>query len=182
MGGQYLDPASNPYLGDLTKSITDPIKASLSAQFSRAGRGTSGDAARYISQGMTSGLAAPLFNQYNTERGFQHSAAQMAPSMASLDVLPEDWYLGQMGNMARLGSTGKSTTQNDPGMAQTLTGIGLTALGAMTGNPMMAMGGMGSMGSGLSAAYPGSLPGQSIGGSPFAASAYAPGLPWAPAG
>lgn len=151
LGGQYLDPNTNPHLGALTKSITDPIRSSVSAQFGRAGRGTSASTsglAGAMTQAMTSGLAAPLFQQYNIERGFQDQASRAAPAMAALDVLPEDWWLQQMTNLGRLGQKGSTTTTSTPSAGQTIAGIGLTALGMMSGNPMMAMGSMG--GSGLS--------------------------------
>src|SRR5690606_460828 len=110
--------------------------------FSRAGRGTSASAsglAGAVSQGMASGLAAPLFNQFNVERGLQQQAATMAPSMAALDVAPIEWYTGQLARLGSLGQQGKTTTTSSPSLGQTIGNIGMMALGAMTGNPMMAM-------------------------------------------
>ena len=154
MSGQFLDPSTNPHLGALTKAITDPIQSGVSAQFSRAGRGTSASASGLggaMTQAMTSGLAAPLFNQYNAERGMQQHAAQMAPGMAAQDVAPIEWYTGQLAGLGSLGQKGTTTTKSSPSLGQTIGGIGMTALGALSGNPLMGMGG-------LSAAAPQSLP------------------------
>lgn len=139
IGGNFLDPSTNPHLGALTKSITDPVQARLSAQFGAAGRGNSGDAARYISEGMTSGLAAPLFSQYNTERGLQQNAAQMAPAMQAADSLPLDQMiqrLTQIGGLGRQGTTTtEGTTTTTPSIGQTISGAALTGLGLMQGMP-----------------------------------------------
>jgi len=145
IGGDYLNPSSNPHLGALTKAVMDPIQAQLSAQFSRAGRGNSGDAARYISQGMTSGLAAPLFQQYNTERGLQQGAAAMAPGMDAAGSQALDQYLQRLGALGsafkETSSTGTQTTT--PSLGQTLGGLGMMGIDLMGG------GGMGSVLGGL---------------------------------
>lgn len=172
IGGDYLNPSSNPHLGALTKAITDPIQSSLSAQFSRAGRGNSGDAARYISQGMTSGLAAPLFQQYNTERGLQQSAAAMAPGMDAAGSQALDQYLQRLQGLGSMGqeSSGTSTTKSTPSMGQTLGGLGMMGLGLAGGFPMMGPLGMtGNLSGLMGAGY----------NNPAALSGiYAPELPW----
>ena len=150
INGNYLDPATNPNLGALTKAVTDPIQSSLSAQFSLAGRGNSGDAARYVSQGMTSGLAAPLFNQYNTERGLQQGAAAMAPSMDAAGTQYLDQYLQRLQGLGSMGGTssGTSTTTQTPSMGQTLGGLGMMGLGLASGGatgPLSLAGGTGSL-------------------------------------
>src|SRR5690606_20980915 len=159
LSGAFLDPATNPHLGALTKAISDPIMANTSAMFSRAGRGTSASAsglAGAVSQGMASGLAAPLFNQYNVERGLQQQAATMAPSMAALDVAPIEWYTGQLARLGSLGQQGTTTTKSSPGLGQTLGGLGMMALGGLTTgiDPTSIIG------RGLSGAAPAMLPWQ----------------------
>ena len=150
IAGDYLDPNSNPNLGALTKAVTDPIQSSLSAQFSRAGRGNSGDAAQYISQGMTSGLAVPLFNQYNTERGLQQSAASMAPSMDAAGSQYLDQYLQRLQGLGSMGSqsSGTSTSTSTPSWGQTAANLGMMGLGLASGgmtSPFSLAGGTGSL-------------------------------------
>lgn len=150
INGNYLDPNTNPNLGALTKAVTDPIQSSLSAQFSRAGRGNSGDAAQYISQGMTSGLAAPLFNQYNTERGLQQSAAAMAPSMDAAGSQALDQYLQRLQGLGSMGgsSSGTSTTTSTPSTASMIGSGALMGLGLLSGgatSPLSLAGGTGSL-------------------------------------
>ena len=159
LSGAFLDPATNPHLGALTKAITDPIMANTSAMFSRAGRGTSASAsglAGAVSQGMASGLAAPLFNQYNVERGFQDAAARSAPAMAAMDVAPIEWYTNQLARLGSLGQKGTTTTTSSPGLGQTLGGLGMMALGGLTTgiDPTSIIG------RGLSGAAPAMLPWQ----------------------
>jgi len=139
LSGQYLDPATNPHLGALTKAISDPIQARLSAQFSRAGRGNSGDAARYVSEGMTSGLAAPLFAQYNTERGLQQAAAGMAPGIDAAGSQALDQYLARLGGIGGMGKevSGSSTMKDTPAWGQTAAGLGMMGLSALSGFPMI---------------------------------------------
>lgn len=131
IGGNYLDPNTNPNLGALTKAVTDPIQSSLSAQFSRAGRGNSGDAAQYISQGMTSGLAAPLFNQYNQERGLQQGAAMAAPAMDAAGSQAMDQYLQRLQGLGAAfpQSSGSGTMTQTPSLGQDIANIGLAGIG-----------------------------------------------------
>lgn len=134
MSGKYLDPNTNPHLGALTKAITDPIQASVSAQFGRAGRGTSASSSGLggaMTQAMTSGLAAPLFNQYNTERAMQQQASQMAPSMAALDTAPVQWYTDQLAKLGSLGKQGTSTITEQPGLGSTIFDASMMGLGAL---------------------------------------------------
>lgn len=147
INGNYLDPNTNPNLGALTKAVTDPIQSSLSAQFGRAGRGNSGDAAQYISQGMTSGLAAPLFQQYNNERGFQQQAAGMAPAMDAAGSQAMDQYLQRLQGIGGMGqeSNGTSSTTQTPSMGNNIMNAGLMGLGFASGganSPLAMLGGL----------------------------------------
>src|SRR5690606_25904826 len=133
--------------------------ANTSAMFSRAGRGTSASAsglAGAVSQGMASGLAAPLFQQVNVERGLQQQAAQMAPSMAAMDVAPIAWYPKQLARLGSLGRKGPAATTSAPGVGQTPGGLGMMALGGLpTGIDPTSI-----IGRGLSGAAPAMLPWQ----------------------
>jgi hypothetical protein len=117
LGGQYLDPSSNPYLGQLSSSIWGQVAPQIESVFSRAGRGTSASAsglAGALSQGFTSALAQPLFNQYNTERGLQSQAVGQQAGLASLGDVNLNQYLSQMGGLASLGQKGQTTTTSTP--------------------------------------------------------------------
>ncbi|HEY1244709.1 MAG TPA: hypothetical protein VGF29_07740 [Hyphomicrobiaceae bacterium] len=130
LGGQYLDPSSNPYLGQLSQSIWGQVAPAVSSMFSRAGRGTSANAsglAGALSQGFTSALAQPLFSQYNTERGLQSQAVGQQAGLASLGDVNLNQYLSQMGGLASLGQKGTTTATSSMSPLQMIAGIGLTA-------------------------------------------------------
>lgn len=75
--GQNLDINENPYLQQLTQTMSDDIFNKIGAQFAGAGRDITGNAAgqQAVGRGITSGLAPTLFNQYNLERQNQANAA-----------------------------------------------------------------------------------------------------------
>jgi hypothetical protein len=126
LSGQYLDPNTNPGLGALSRSIWETVAPNVESVFSRAGRGTSdtdSGLAGALTRGFTSALAAPLFAQYGQERGFQQSAAGMAPSLDAVSSLPLDQYLERMRSLATLGQQGTTTATASP--LQTIAGLGL---------------------------------------------------------
>jgi hypothetical protein len=130
LSGQYLNPASNPHLGNLTNSIWESVAPQVSSVFSRAGRGTSANnsgLAGALTRGFTSAMAQPLFAQYGQERGFQQQAAGMAAPLDAAGSLPLEQYLERMKGLATLGQTGTQTTSGSP--LQTIAGLGLTAAG-----------------------------------------------------
>lgn len=130
LSGQYLNPASNPHLGALTDSIRESVFPAVSSVFSRAGRGTSANDSGLggaLTRGFTSAMAAPLFNQYNTERGLMHNAAAMAAPLDAAGSLPLEQYLERARMLATLGQKGTQTTTGSP--LQTIAGLGLTAAG-----------------------------------------------------
>jgi hypothetical protein len=140
LGGQYLDPNTNPHLGALTSSIWESVAPNVTAMFSRAGRGTSASdsgLAGALTRGFTSAMAAPLFSQYNTERGLQQQAAGMAGSVDATASLPLEQYLERMRSLATLGQQGTSSQTASP--LQTIAGLGLTAAGMFGGGGPMAM-------------------------------------------
>lgn len=93
---------------------------------------------------MTSGLAAPLFSQYNNERGMQQGAAQMAPAMQAAGSLPLDQMIQRLTALSNTGRQGTTTTEgtttSTPSIGQTISGTALTALGLMQGMPKWGMG------------------------------------------
>jgi hypothetical protein len=128
LGGQYLDPSSNPHLGALSDSIWESVAPNVSSVFSRAGRGSSANNSGLggaLTRGFTSAMAQPLFAQYNAERGFQQQAAGMAGQVDAMQGMPLEQYLERMKGLATLGQSGKQT--QTPSALQTIAGIGLTA-------------------------------------------------------
>lgn len=150
LGGEFMNPESNPYLMSYADRAMKQFQSGQNTLLARAGRGnlTGGDVQKRMGEGMMGAMVAPMLQQYNIERGYQDAASRQAPIMASLDVLPAEWYAGQMSNLGRLGQEGTTTTTSSPSMGQTIGGIGLTALGAFTGNPAMMAGGFGQLGGG----------------------------------
>jgi len=149
LGGNFLDPANNPYLSKYVQGAVGDVTNQFQTMMSRAGRGnlSGGDAQINLGKGMM-GAAAPIYaQQYNIERGYQDAASRAAPAMVASMGAPDDWLSGILrgyGSLGQQGST-KSETTTTPSAGQTIGGIGLMALGAMTGNPMMGMSGLGSM-------------------------------------
>lgn len=142
--GDYLDPSTNPHLGALSNSIWEQVAPNVSSVFSRAGRGTSANnsgLAGALTRGFTSAMAQPLFAQYNQERGLQQGAAQMAAPIDAAQSLPLEQYLERARGLAAMDTKSKTTSTPSPG--QTIAGIGLTALGAMTANPFLFAAGAG---------------------------------------
>ena len=128
--GNFLDPSSNPHLGNLTSSIWESVAPQVSSVFSRAGRGTSANNSGLggaLTRGFTSALAQPLFAQYGQERGLQQQAAQMAPAIDATQGLPLEQYLERMRNMATLAQQGTSKTTQRADPVQTIAGTALTA-------------------------------------------------------
>lgn len=80
LGGEYTA-AGNPWWQAVASSVGDPVQAALSAQFSKAGRGTSDDAARFVGEGMTRALAPFQYQTAEAERGRQEAAANRAPTL-----------------------------------------------------------------------------------------------------
>jgi hypothetical protein len=150
LGGNYLDPALNPYLQKYAQGAAGNVASQFNTMMGRAGRGnlTGGDAQQSLAAGMMSAIAPIYAQQYNIERGYQDTASRAAPSMVASMGAPDDWLSNLLQGYGRLGQQGstKSETTTTPSTGQTIAGIGLTALGMMTGNPMMAMQGMSGLG------------------------------------
>ena len=146
LSGSYLSPTTNPHYADLVKSISDPIRSQTAAMFGRAGRGTSASSsglAGAVTRNLATGLAPTLAGMYGAERGIMEGAAGRAPALDATASLPLEQYLERLRALGSLGQKGTTTTTGSPSPLQTIAGIGLTAAGLMSGNPMLAMGGMG---------------------------------------
>jgi hypothetical protein len=73
--GRTLDPSANPYLRGALDTVNNDVTQNINSQFAAAGRDLSGMNQQAVARGIAQGEAPLLFNQYNTERGNQMSAA-----------------------------------------------------------------------------------------------------------
>jgi hypothetical protein len=78
--GDYLN-AGNPYQADLDKNIIASVMPSLNSTFSNAGMAGSTLHQGAVTQGLTSGLAAPRYQNYQNERSMQQQAAGLMPGL-----------------------------------------------------------------------------------------------------
>src|SRR5262245_9822209 len=67
LSGQYLDPASNPYLQPYVQGAIGDVTSQFNTMMGRAGRGnmSGGDAQQNLAKGMMSAAAPIYLNQYN---------------------------------------------------------------------------------------------------------------------
>lgn len=71
----YLDPTTNPALSSVLGTIKSDVGNSINGMFAGAGRDLSGMHAQTLARGLSQGLAAPLFDQYNRNVSTQLGAA-----------------------------------------------------------------------------------------------------------
>ena len=103
LGGQYLDPSSNPYLAaandaaarQVTRQYSEAVAPALQAQFANSGRTGSGlyanamDSSRDTLQRGLGEMAGNMYYQnYGDERGRQMQALGMAPDIAQSQYQP----------------------------------------------------------------------------------------------
>lgn len=197
VGGKYLD-AGNPWQADLDASIKAAVMPSVNATFSNAGMAGSTLHQGALTQGLTSGLAAPRYQNYQFERGNQGQAAGLLPGLEAgigqnqiaAGQLKEGYDKARFDEQRTAGlrpyqetapllqgfgsmggtSEGTTTSKSTPSLGSQLLGGAMT-IGGMMFNPWgtMASSAGGLMGGGASYAGMGA-----------SAPAYAEGLPWAP--
>ncbi len=80
IGGDYLN-QGNPYQADLDNSIRSAVAPSINATFSNAGMTGSTTHQGILQKGLTEGLAAPRYQNYQNERAMQMQAAGMLPGV-----------------------------------------------------------------------------------------------------
>src|SRR5262252_3119132 len=82
LSGQFLDPASNPYLQPYAQGAIGDVTNQFNSMMSRAGRGnfTGGDAQQNLAAGITSAAAPIYFNAYNQGMSQLQNMALAAPS------------------------------------------------------------------------------------------------------
>lgn len=86
INGDYLNPASNPYLAATGDILAKSIGRSVDSQFEGAGRYGSGAYADTLARNVGNALTQLYGNNYAVERGRQASAAALAPTFASNSV------------------------------------------------------------------------------------------------
>jgi hypothetical protein len=94
LGGQYLDPASNPFLAGVSDSVLSSIRPGVDSMFAGGGRAGSPAHAEALGRGVSRGMAPYLFGEYGRERGMQEAAAGRAPGLAREDYYDPDRLAG----------------------------------------------------------------------------------------
>ena len=93
--GDYLN-QGNPYIGQLTQSISDQITPQVQSAWAGANRSGGAGQTEALSRGMTNALAPYMFGNYQQERGMQQQAMGAAPGLAATDY-QDLGMLGQVG-------------------------------------------------------------------------------------
>jgi hypothetical protein len=96
MRGDYLDPATNPYLNAGAEQIRAKVLPQIDARFSGSGRTGSALAARAAGEGVSDAIASQAMQNYTQERQNQIRGMMFAPQMAQADYQ----------DIARLGEVG----------------------------------------------------------------------------
>lgn len=170
LSGKFLN-ADNPYQADLDASIRAAVAPSINSTFSNAGMSGSTLHQGSLMQGLTSGLAAPRYQNYMAERANMGQAAGLLPDVDNLisqnkitagqtgeaydraqfeenrlaglrPYLETQGLLQGYGNMGGT-QTGTSTTTSKPSTGEMIAGGAMTGLGLMTGMPQIGMIGTG---------------------------------------
>ena len=96
LSGQYLDPATNPYLQQTFQRAAGDVQSQLGSMFAKGGR--YGSAAMAETAGRRMGdIASQIYGgAYEQERQRQLQAAQLAPQLAALDY-------ADIGQLAQVG-------------------------------------------------------------------------------
>ena len=149
--GDYMDPNSGP-LKDYLGVLRGDLQNQFDTVAARSGRGNyagSGDMMGNLMRFQTAGLAEPLLRQFNIQQAQRDAAARAAPAFnVAAYGAPAEWQNSQIAGLSGAygqDSHSKTTEKTTPSAGQTLSGIGLMALSAMSGNPMLMAGAAGGM-------------------------------------
>lgn len=71
----YLNPSTNPYQSQVLNTINQDVQNQVGSMWAGAGLTPNGGEAQAMARGLSQGLAAPLFNQYNQNVAAQQGAA-----------------------------------------------------------------------------------------------------------
>ena len=81
INGKYLDPSTNPALQGQLDAVAQNVMPQIGSAFTKAGMYGSTPNQTALAQGLSAGMAAPIFQNYQQERGMQQQAASGAPGM-----------------------------------------------------------------------------------------------------
>lgn len=81
LSGQYLTPDTNPYLADIAKRISGIAGSNSNSTFGGRGRTSGGLSAYYNGKAVGDSLTDMYGSVYESERGRQTSAANLAPQL-----------------------------------------------------------------------------------------------------
>lgn len=81
INGKYLDPSTNPALQGQLDAVAQNVMPQIGSAFTKAGMYGSTPNQTALAQGLSAGMAAPIFQNYQNERGMQQAAAGGAPGM-----------------------------------------------------------------------------------------------------
>jgi len=85
LGGDYLDPTSNPYSTALYNQIAGDVTSGVQSQFSKAGRLGSAANQGVLAEELGKVASQVYGDQYNRERDRMFQATQLAPQLAAAD-------------------------------------------------------------------------------------------------
>lgn len=151
MSANYLDPTTNPQLQGVLAQIRKDVGNSVNSMFAGAGRDLSGMNQQTLAQGIASGEATPLLNQYNTnvgvQRGAQDASYGAGNTTAGILSALQQQFLANQG--AGVGASQSALTARDSAANQALAveaarrGLPLQNLSQIAGilNPIAALGG-----------------------------------------
>jgi hypothetical protein len=111
INGDYLNPASNPFLGQYVNDALGLVKSNFAGQYGGQAGGNLGNSGYQEMLTRTlANTALPIYaNAYNTERQNQLQASQMAPAMDAAPFAPLREYSAILQN-----APGGSTTTSQP--------------------------------------------------------------------
>lgn len=166
LNGTYLN-ADNPWQADLDKNIIASVMPGVNSTFSNAGMSGSTLHQGSLTQGLTSGLAAPRYQNYQAERANQQQAAGMLPTVDAMvgnqqiaagqlkegydkaqfdekrlaGLRPYQETAGLLQGYGNMGGTSKGTTTStsSPSLGSQIAGGAMMGLGLMGGMPGLGM-------------------------------------------
>lgn len=140
VNGDYLT-EGNPYTQAVIDSVRSSVMPGVNGSFSSAGLDGSTLHQGSLTKALTQGMAQPLFQNYQNERGMQQNAAAALPGAefaasgagAATNTLPISSSLTPYASQTQ-------TSQTKQPLWQTIAGGGLAAAGLATGYPGLTSG------------------------------------------
>lgn len=160
LNGDFLDP-NGEYVQGLQKAVQSSVMPGVNSTFAKSGMMGSTLHQGTLGRALTDGMAAPLFQNYQNERGMQNQAAQMLPQMYGADAQAK-LMAGQIGEgydkEAMAAAWQKWQEQQDAPLkalsktmpyTQAIGGAGGTTTTTQSQSPLQTVAGLGMAGLGL---------------------------------